>query len=238
MLKNRTIWLAVISAFALPMRSARAENGAVSGLYQITSGRYLECCGFVGIPTSETLPSSRQAFVELTINPTNNLAQMRFLGQDMRTVFSTPIGFTGNSFVFSFANGTVFPDHIVFGTSPDPQGPPGPPYYVISNSADALRLNGTVDVSCPGCADLPTHFAHTNVTAILMPTTTLRVSEVEFCWNSASNRTYQVQYQPTATTNTWKDLGSPVTGNGGTNCIKDAVLLSQPERLYRVLTLP
>lgn len=59
-----------------------------------------------------------------------------------------------------------------------------------------------------------------------------QASEVELCWNSQTNTTYQVQYCSALNTNLWSAL-SCVQGNGGTNCIYDAPLLSQ--RFYRVV---
>ena len=190
----------------------------------------MECCGFIGVPSRTPLPTSGQAFVELNIDPGSHLAEMRILGQDMRTVFhSFPWGGPGTGFTFSFSNGMVFPDHIQFGLEPDPFGGPNGSYYIVSNSADALRIHGTAEAPCPGCADISTQLMHTNVVAILMSPTTLRVSEVEFCWNSVSNRNYQVQYRSALTTNTWTNLGSPVAGNGATNCIAHKVAPGQPQ---------
>jgi hypothetical protein len=64
---------------------------------------------------------------------------------------------------------------------------------------------------------------------------TIRVSQVEVCWNSRSNDTYQVQYRSDLTTNTWSPLIQCVPGNVSTTCIQDAVLLGQPQRFYRVV---
>lgn len=66
----------------------------------------------------------------------------------------------------------------------------------------------------------------------------IRVSQVELCWPSMSNTLYQVQYRSDLTTNIWTDLGTPVQGNGLTNCIYDAVLPGQPQRFYRFVTSP
>ena len=61
------------------------------------------------------------------------------------------------------------------------------------------------------------------------------VSQVEICWPSEPSRTYQVQYSTSASPSLWTNLGSPVPGNGSTECLQDAVLPSQPARFYRVL---
>ncbi len=166
---NRISWLAIFSELVLSVRLAPAQGGPTSGLYQIVSGRYTACCGIAG-PFIYPLPDSSQAFVQLTIDPQSNLAQMTILGQDARTVFHIPpIGF-GSGFAFSLSNGIVFPDHIQFGAPFLPPGPDQPAFsYRLSNSADALRISGTLTLPCPGCADIPTEFEHTNVVAALLP---------------------------------------------------------------------
>jgi hypothetical protein len=73
---------------------------------------------------------------------------------------------------------------------------------------------------------------------LVLPRLTLRVSQVEVCWNSDSNVQYQVQGRTELSSNTWFAVGEPVLGNGGTNCIIDAVGLNDPRRIYRVVTLP
>jgi hypothetical protein len=100
-------------------------------------------------------------------------------------------------------------------------------------------MNGTVVAPCPG-SDLPEMFTHTNVVATIVAVApaTIRVSEVEVCWQSASNRHYQVQYRTSLATNGWANLGSPVAGNGATSCIADRLPQDQAQRYYRVLALP
>jgi hypothetical protein len=157
----------------------------------------------------------------------------------MQTVLRIPAAPCRSEFAYVFTNGIVFPDHIQFG---EPLVPPVQDQlwfsFAVSNSMDTLSINGTVIAPCPGSADLPEEFQHTNVVAVLMPTAAIRVSEVEVCWNSTSNRTYQVQYRSTLTTNGWVDLGSPVAGNGLMKCVPDKVPPGQPQRYYRVLRLP
>ena len=69
-------------------------------------------------------------------------------------------------------------------------------------------------------------------------TSTIRVSEVEVCWETVSTRVYQVQFRSVITGNNWTDLLPPVQGNGQTNCIKDVVPVGEPQRFYRVITVP
>jgi hypothetical protein len=66
------------------------------------------------------------------------------------------------------------------------------------------------------------------------PLVTIRTSQVEVCWNSKSNVTYQVQYRSELTTNLWTSLVNCVQGTGATSCILDPVVVGQPQRFYRV----
>ena len=66
----------------------------------------------------------------------------------------------------------------------------------------------------------------------------VRCSQMELCWPSTTNYTYQLQYKYAATTNRWLNLGIPIAGNGGNICVTDAIAADQPQRLYRLYTLP
>ena len=110
--------------------------------------------------------------------------------------------------------------------------------YALSNIADGVRLDGRLTLSPGFCADIPTDFRHSNVVARTLPTTTIRVSEVEVCWNSASNVTYQLQYRPALNTTQWFNLGSPRPGTGSNDCVSDKVQPDQPKRFYRVVPTP
>ena len=70
------------------------------------------------------------------------------------------------------------------------------------------------------------------------PQATIRPSEVEVCWNSISNLTYQVQYRSDLTANLWTPLGDDILSTGATSCIYDPVIVGQPQKLYRVVLLP
>jgi probable HAF family extracellular repeat protein len=59
-------------------------------------------------------------------------------------------------------------------------------------------------------------------------------SQVELCWNSETNRSYQLQYRFDLDTNTWSNLGTPIAGNGLTNCVSDAMLPGQPKKFFRL----
>ena len=216
---------------------ASAAAGPAGGWYQIISGNYIECCG-IGGDVHCALPNGRQRFVKLTIDSQSHLATMAFLGEDSRTIFSVVPCPPGDPINFSFDYGFALSDSIVFQVDPGP-----PPYgiywnYTVSNSTDRLRIDGVLGTALQTCVDVPTQFSHSNVVAVLVPTASIRVSEVEVCWNSVSNRNYQVQYRSALATNVWTNLGSPITGNGSTTCITDKVALGQPQRFYRFLTIP
>jgi hypothetical protein len=70
------------------------------------------------------------------------------------------------------------------------------------------------------------------------PLVTIRPSEVEVCWNSIPNLTYQVQYRSDLTANVWTPLGDDILSTGATSCIYDPVVVGQPQKFYRVVLVP
>jgi len=64
------------------------------------------------------------------------------------------------------------------------------------------------------------------------PRPSIRVSQVEICWPSVSNLFYQVEFRSLLTSNQWMAFGSPIVGNGSTNCFVEQV--STPQKFYRV----
>ena len=67
------------------------------------------------------------------------------------------------------------------------------------------------------------------------PRVTIRASQVEVCWNSISNVTYQVQYRSDLATNLWTSLGNCIRSTNSTSCIADPIVVGQPQRFYRVV---
>ena len=177
MLKSRIIGLAVLSAVVVSIRSAAAQSRAASGLYQITSGTYIECCGIAGDFRS-SLPNDRQRFVRLTVEPERNIATMTFLGNGGQTIFSVVPCPPGDPINFSFDHGLVFSNRLVFHV--DPGGPPYRKYwnYTVSNSADQLRIEGTLGTLQQFCVDVPDRFNHSNVVAVLVPPPRLSITGV------------------------------------------------------------
>jgi len=67
------------------------------------------------------------------------------------------------------------------------------------------------------------------------PLVTIRTSQVEVCWNSQSNDTYQVQYRSDLTTNLWASLVDCIRSTNSTSCVNDPIVVGQPQRFYRVV---
>lgn len=62
----------------------------------------------------------------------------------------------------------------------------------------------------------------------------VRVSQVELCWETLANHWYQLQYQSTLTTNLWTPLdGTWLAGTGARYCTNDIVRIGEPQRFYR-----
>lgn len=71
-----------------------------------------------------------------------------------------------------------------------------------------------------------------------LPILSIRLSPLEICWASLTNRLYRLEYCSDLTANLWTALGSPVLGNGSSVCVVDEVVQGQPQRFYRAVLLP
>ncbi len=66
-------------------------------------------------------------------------------------------------------------------------------------------------------------------------TVSIRVSQVELCWDTLTNNWYQLQYESALTTNPWVPfMTNWIAGDGNRFCTNDAVLGDQVKRFYRV----
>lgn len=65
----------------------------------------------------------------------------------------------------------------------------------------------------------------------------IQVSQVAVSWNSSLDINYQVQYVSALTSNTWANLGGPLLGTGTNITVLDSVL-GQPQKFYRVISVP
>ncbi|HOK78082.1 MAG TPA: hypothetical protein PLW35_10220 [Verrucomicrobiota bacterium] len=196
-------------------------------LYQISSGAYTMVGGIWG-ELEARLPNSDQTFVLLKINQTANRADLTILGEDRRTVF------------LALSNGIVTESTIQFkheAVHPYPDiEERGAADYVVTRAGNELHIKGAREFTVV-CCDIPYYFAHTDVVATEVPAMAIRVSEVEICWSSSSNCTYQVQYRSDFETDSWTNLGDPIRGNGTLICTSDKIPQGAPRRLYRIIVL-
>jgi hypothetical protein len=164
-----------MSAFVVSIHSAGAQGEAVSGLYQIVSGTYTECCGIVAVPNRESLPNEYQRFVRLTVDPQTDLATMTFLSADSQTI--RKVDGCRNPIDLSFDFGSVRSNSIVFHIDPSPMTLWAYWDYAVSNSTDRLQIDGTLGVAQGSCPDAFTRYTHSNVVAVLVQPPTLKVTE-------------------------------------------------------------
>jgi len=229
--------IVIMLAYALVLC---AQAQPASGVYEIISGRYTACCGFAAVPLNFTLPYSSQRFVELTVDPQGQRAQMTILGQDGHTVFRISQFGLGPGFTYSLSNGVVFADHIEFGQLPSPT--PGQPQarYTVSHGASALEINGTLDLPCLGCADVPTQFQHTNVVAIsLSPGPIIEGVErdgglLRFRFTGEAPFDYFVEFSETLPASNWLSLTNFRAKIQPIEAVVTDALGNRPARYYRI----
>ena len=68
-----------------------------------------------------------------------------------------------------------------------------------------------------------------------LPALSIRVSQVELCWQTDTNFLYQLEYREALSTNSWLPLGGPVLGTGARYCTNDSILPGQPQRFYQLV---
>ena len=169
MRRNKIIQLTLALACILSSRVVTAQSRPTSGLYEIVSGQYTECCGIAGNDLGFNLPDPSQKYVRFIVNPQGNTATMTFLTDDARTVSSRMPCPSSPAVTFNFNYGLVFSNETFFHVDPGP-----PPYqmywnYTVSNSPNQLRIDGVLGTAQSGCSDAPTRFGHSNVVAVLIP---------------------------------------------------------------------
>ena len=71
-----------------------------------------------------------------------------------------------------------------------------------------------------------------------VPYLSIRVLQVELCWDSTPTDIYQVQYRSTLTTNQWVNLDGAIAGDGSRQCITDSVSPVDLQRFYRLVITP
>jgi len=243
--KSKITWLAFASAFVVSIHPVGAQGEAASGLYQIVSGTYTECCGFGGEITS-SLPNKNQSFVRLEIDQQTDFATMTFLSADGQTVFGVMPCPPGDAINFRFDFGFVFADNIEFHVDPGP-----PPYnvswfYSVTNLTDRLRIDGTLGMAQVNCADVPNHFTHSNVVAVLVQAPTLKVTE--FTKEGAllfiqGNAGWTNVVEASTGLGSWSPISTNVMPN--TLCpvcpyivVRDAASTNLASRFYRCFEIP
>ena len=68
-----------------------------------------------------------------------------------------------------------------------------------------------------------------------LPRISIRVSEVEVCWDSIPDSAYRVDYRSDLTTNVWVTLRECIASDGTNTCILDKVMRGEPQRFYRTV---
>jgi predicted secreted protein len=228
-MNQRTItWLALLAGWITIHTIASTQAPRTSGLYQIDSGTYTQVGGIWGSLTGR-LPNVEQGFVALATDPQNGRVAMTILAQDQQTIFLLLTNGMISGSTIRFQQQTAHPYSNVSAL--------GTVDYAVTNIGGTLRIDGAIRFP-PICCDIPNYFSHSNVFASAVPVLAIRASEVELCWNCESNRSYQVQYRTDLTTNGWTNLGPPVLTANSTACIFDKVLPGQPQKFYRIVTVP
>lgn len=102
--------------------------------------------------------------------------------------------------------------------------------FVADSSSTALRFTH-LDSPTPLGRGLALDAVAVTPAALL----SIRVSQVEICWDTATNAWYQLQYRSAL----WTNQGVPLTtdwvqGDGTRFCVNDAVFPGQDKRFYRV----
>jgi len=71
----------------------------------------------------------------------------------------------------------------------------------------------------------------------LAPGLEVRCSQVELCWQSATNRSFQLLYSSALTTNQWLPLTTNwVSGDGARHCETDSIPVGSPGNFYRLIS--
>lgn len=95
---------------------------------------------------------------------------------------------------------------------------------------------GTNTVTCvatvPGLNSEACSFTVTVLPAA--PRLSVRVSQIELCWDTASNAWYRLEYRSALTTNQWAPLAPWFRGDGNRFCTNDALYPGQVQRFYQV----
>ncbi len=140
--------------------SVAAGELPVSALYRIEAGAYTAVGGFAGSLTVP-LPNGVQTYAELTTGLPDGTATLRILGTNESAVFLELSGGRVSGSQISFRGPIRHPDYPLIDA-------PTEAAYVITFSASALSLSGTITARVP-CCDIPGLFTHDDVQAFRRP---------------------------------------------------------------------
>jgi hypothetical protein len=210
-----------------------------SQLFQITSGRYLECCGFGGTRVV-SLPNERQSFIKLEFGAAGETVAMTLLGADRQSVYNVVPCPAGDPIPFRFEHGLVFSDYVVFHVDPGPLPYPAYWNYTLSNSPTRLRLDGQLGLVQQACADVPTRFSHSNVVAVLpisppvIDSVARQDSQLHFRVVGEPGFDYFVEYSETWPSGNWLALTNFRAKLQTVEAFISDSPISKPMRFYRV----
>ena len=238
MSRKSLIGFSILSGLFLTVWATHAQPE--SGMYQIVSGRYTECCGIAG-PFVYNLPNNNQALVDLRIDPRTQLARMSILGQGGLAVFRIPQLGPRLGFTYSLSNGVVHPDRIEFGEIPSPTPTGQPPLrYTVSNYAGGLILSGTLYLGCLPCADIQSQFKHTNVVAVsALPRPIIQGVErdsglLRFRFTGEPGNDYFVEFTESLPASNWLSLTNFRAKLEPIEAVVTDALSNSPARYYRI----
>lgn len=154
-------------ATPLMVFTAGLPAAPVSGLYEITSGRFGTWTGWGAF--EEELPSPEQTYIELLVHG-NSDAELRLRGAHMQPwdVYD-PWVFFPPSPPHAFSEGSWDGTGFVFDEILETFWGTGELAYHISFSGDEVLLNGDLTITRPSGFDGPTYFYHADVRATLVP---------------------------------------------------------------------
>lgn len=150
--------------------------------------------------------------------------------------FSANVTYGGNTFIYVVTNGYImFSNHLQSSSiSTQPVSFTNP--IVSLNQGDFIDFTIVWDGQNGGL-----YTGWTGVGAVIsllqssQPPLSIRVSQVELCWNTATNTWSQLQYKSSLTTNQWVPfMTNWIVSTGNQFCTNDTVSVGSSQRYYRV----
>ena len=142
----------------------------------------------------------------------------------------------GGEGVFSWVSGETSTYSHWHPGEPNNNGPSGESFVHMWGEGGGGGVEAGFWNDLPDYTNYADFTLHGVVEIVPAPRLEISVAYVNLRWRSESNRSYQVQYASSLTSNMWMDLGEPVPGNGATNTVLESAQQS-PRRFYRVIEL-